>query len=196
MMPRTLLLLLLLAWPLTSVAADTAKVPRPQVVLETSLGAIVIELLDDRAPLSSRNFLDYVQAHFYDGTIFHRVIAGFMVQGGGFTADMHEKAVRAPVKNEAANGIRNARGTVALARTADPDSATSQFFINLAENNFLDHQDNSPRGIGYAVFGRVVKGMEVVDAIAAVPTANAGMLSDVPTTPVRLKSVHLAAPTP
>ena len=195
MMPRTLLLLLL-ACPLASVAADTAKTPRPQVVLETSLGAIVIELLDDRAPLSSRNFLDYVQAHFYDGTIFHRVIAGFMVQGGGFTADMHEKAARAPVKNEAANGIRNARGTVALARTADPDSATSQFFINLAENNFLDHQDSSPRGIGYAVFGRVVKGMEVVDAIAAVPTANAGMLTDVPTTPVTLKSVHLAAPTP
>ena len=194
-MIRRLLCLLLLLMPLGLRAADVALTAHTQVAVETSLGTIVVELLNDTAPLSSKNFLDYVQAHFYDGTIFHRVIPGFMVQGGGFGADMQQKGTRPPVKNEATNGLHNERGTLAMARTSQPDSATAQFFINLAENNFLDHHDTSMKGYGYAVFGRVVKGMEVVDAIAAVPTTTVDMMGDVPTTPVLMKSVHVLEPT-
>src|SRR5690606_17098977 len=141
------------------VVADDAT---PQVVLETSHGEITIELFADRAPLSTANFLAYVRAGHYDDTVFHRVIPGFMIQGGGFASDMSRKPTGDPVRNEADNGLANERGTVALARTQDPHSATAQFFINVVDNAFLDHQGQTPRGWGYAVFGRVSAGMDVV----------------------------------
>jgi len=159
----------------------------PVVVIETSLGTIRIVLNRAQAPLSVDNFLKYVRARHYDGTIFHRVIPGFMVQGGGFTPDMKEKATRPPVRNEAKNGIRNSRGTVAMARTSDPNSATSQFFVNVRNNHRLDFGIG---GAGYAVFGEVVEGMEVVDKIVAVPTTTKGGMVDVPVTPVFLKSAR------
>ena len=143
----------------------------PRVLLTTSRGPVTVELLADRAPETVRNFLEYVDAAFYDGTIFHRVIAGFMIQGGGFTADMRQKSTRPPIRNEAENGVKNTRGTLAMARTADINSATAQFFINLADNAFLDH---GARDFGYAVFGRVTAGMDVVDAIARVKTGRNG----------------------
>lgn len=152
------------------------------VVLTTSLGDITIELNAEKAPISVKNFLDYVDAHFYDGTIFHRVIKGFMIQGGGFTPDMQQKSTRPPIRNEADNGLKNVRGSLAMARTSIKDSATAQFFINLVDNSFLDH---GSRDFGYAVFGQVVQGMEVVDKIAAVQTGS----GDVPREPVLLKSV-------
>jgi len=155
-----------------------------QVLLKTTQGDIVIALDEEKAPLSAANFLAYVKDGFYDGTIFHRVIPNFMVQGGGMTADMGQKSNRPPIKNEADNGLKNLRGTLAMARTQTVDSATSQFFINLIDNAFLDHQDPSPQGYGYAVFGKVVQGMEIVDAIAAVATGNTGMHQNVPVEPV------------
>ena len=154
---------------------------RPVVIFSTSMGDITIELLSEEAPVTAKNFLDYVDAGFFDGTIFHRVIPGFVIQGGGFTADMNQKPTRAPIKNEADNGVRNLRGTLSMARTSDINSATSQFFINLKDNAFLDH---GSRDFGYAVFGRVVEGMDVVDKIAAVKTGNRGPHSDVPVEPV------------
>ena len=160
------------------------------VVMETSKGTIKIELDAEKAPATVANFLRYVDEGFYDGTIFHRVIGGFMIQGGGFRPDMTQKPTHGPVKNEAGNGLRNLRGTVAMARTSAVDSATSQFFINLADNAFLDHKDATPAGYGYAVFGRVVAGMEVVDAIAKVPTRVMGPYKDVPAEPVLIKSVR------
>ena len=190
MVPRTLFLLLMLAFS-SAFAADEAS--NPQVVLDTSEGSITIELLSKEAPLSVANFLDYVKAGFYAGTIFHRVIPNFMIQGGGFGADMAQKETRTPIKNEANNGLLNQRGTVAMARRADPDSATAQFFINLSENNFLDHQSESMSGWGYAVFGRVTAGMEVVDKIAAAHTTTLGPMSDVPSTPILIKSARLVA---
>jgi peptidyl-prolyl cis-trans isomerase B (cyclophilin B) len=157
----------------------------PRVRIETNRGTIVVELEPDKAPKTVANFLAYVRAGFYDGTIFHRVIPGFMAQGGGFTADFERKPTRPPIENEAGNGLSNRRGTVAMARTADVDSATSQFFINLVDNTYLDHRDSTPRGFGYCVFGRVVEGMDVVDAIAAIPTGPSGPFpGDVPTEPV------------
>lgn len=162
------------------VAADN-----PHVLLETSLGEIEVELQADRAPVSTENFLTYVDSGFYNGTVFHRVIPGFMIQGGGFDADMHQKQPRAPIKNEADNGLHNVRGTLAMARTQAVNSATSQFFINHKDNAFLDH---GSRDFGYAVFGKVVKGMDVVDQIAQVPTGNRGMYQNVPRTPVLIKS--------
>ncbi len=169
-----------------SVALQAAN---PQVLLKTSKGDITVELFQDKAPISVKNFLSYVDDKFYDGTIFHRVIKGFMVQGGGMTPDMHEKTAKAPIKNEAANGLKNARGTLAMARTPDIDSATCQFFINLVDNVFLDHQQGSPDRFGYAVFGQVVAGMDVVDAIAAAPTGTKGMHGDVPREPITIVSV-------
>ena len=154
------------------------------VKLETSMGDIQIELFEDLAPKSAANFLAYVKAGHYDGTIFHRVINGFMVQGGGLTKDMQEKPVNAPVGNEADNGLKNEPYTVAMARTADPHSATAQFFINVKKNDFLDHTDKSPDGWGYAVFGKVVKGHPVVNKMKAVPTSRKNMYDDVPVTPI------------
>lgn len=152
----------------------------PQVVLHSNKGDIVIELDADKAPNTVENFLKYVDEGFFDGTIFHRVIPGFMIQGGGFTAEMRQKEVHAPIANEAENGLKNARGTLAMARTNDPHSATAQFFINLTDNDFLNFKTASGSGWGYAVFGRVVSGMDVVDDIAKTPTGNKGMHQDVP----------------
>jgi peptidyl-prolyl cis-trans isomerase B (cyclophilin B) len=159
----------------------------PQVALDTSKGRIVLELFADKAPISVENFLAYVNSGYYDDTIFHRVIPKFMIQGGGFTADMKMKPGRSPIRNEADNGLRNERGTIAMARTPDPHSASSQFFINTVDNDFLNHKRKDPRGWGYAVFGRVVEGMEVVDAISAVKTGIQGRYQDVPVEPVVIK---------
>lgn len=186
-----LIIAALLACILGSAAADT---PAPQVVLETSHGDITIELFADRAPLSVANFLDYVRAGHYDDTVFHRVIPGFMIQGGGFASDMTRKPTRDPVRNEADNGLANDRGTVALARTQDPHSATAQFFVNVVDNAFLDHQGQTPRGWGYAVFGRVSAGMDVVDAIAATPTGMAGGRPDVPVETVFIEAARILDP--
>ena len=158
-------------------AADTTQGGRTVIILETSKGVIEIELNEEKAPISTENFLTYVDAGFYDDTIFHRVIPDFMIQGGGMTADMKQKSTRAPIHNEADNGLKNDRGTVAMARTSDIHSATAQFFINHKDNDFLNH---GGRDFGYAVFGRVTDGMDVVDAIAAVPTGNKGGHGDVP----------------
>ncbi|MDX1594574.1 MAG: peptidylprolyl isomerase [Gammaproteobacteria bacterium] len=164
----------------------------PTVVMNTSHGDIRIELDRENAPVTVENFLGYVRDGFYDGTIFHRVIDGFMIQGGGFTPDMQQKPTGAPIENEAANGLRNERGTIAMARTQVVNSATAQFFINLVDNDFLNHRDSSPMGYGYAVFGRVVDGMDVVDAIRKVPTGNVAGHGDVPTTPVVIERVTVA----
>jgi len=166
---------------LTLTLTGAALAANPQVNLQTNKGLIVIELYPDHAPQSVANFLAYVDAGFYDGTIFHRVIPDFMIQGGGFTADLEKKATRDPIPNEADNGLKNERGTLAMARTNDPNSATAQFFINHKDNAFLDHSGKNPRGWGYAVFGRVTDGMSVVDAIATTPTGAKGMFpKDVP----------------
>jgi cyclophilin family peptidyl-prolyl cis-trans isomerase len=154
--------------------------PNPVVRLKTSAGAVRIELYPEQAPVTVENFLSYVKDGFYDGTLFHRVIPGFMAQGGGFVSGMTQKETKDPIKNEAGNGLKNARGTIAMARTAVVDSATAQFFINVADNAFLDHTDDTPRGFGYAVFGKVIEGMEVVDKIVNVPTAAFGHFQDVP----------------
>ncbi len=160
-----------------------------KVKLETSVGDIVIELNEDAAPITTKNFLQYVEEGFYDGTIFHRVIPDFMIQGGGFTAEMMKKETRAPIANEASNGLKNARGTTAMARTSEPDSATAQFFINHADNDFLNYVDNN--NPGYAVFGKVVEGMEAVDKIAVVETGSQKGMDDVPTEPVVIKSANV-----
>jgi cyclophilin family peptidyl-prolyl cis-trans isomerase len=163
--------------------------PNPKVVLTTSLGVFTVELLSDKAPVTVQNFLAYLDAGFFDGTIFHRVIPGFMVQGGGFTPDIRQKPTRAPIKNEADNGVKNARGTLAMARTSDINSATAQFFVNLTDNAFLDH---GGRDFGYAVFGRVMAGIDVVDAIAKVKTGRQGAHGDVPVEPVVIQRVARA----
>ena len=147
-----------------------AGAANPQVEMKTSMGTVVIELYPDKAPLTIDNFLQYVKDRHYDGTVFHRVIPGFMIQGGGFGPDFSEKPVRKPVRNEAANGLRNETGTIAMARTPDPHSATAQFFINIADNEFLNFRFPTQEGYGYSVFGKVVKGMAVVNRIAAVQT--------------------------
>ncbi len=154
------------------------------VKLATSMGDITLELNPDKAPDTVANFLQYVQDGLYDGTIFHRVISTFMIQGGGFDAKMHQKPTRPPVKNEADNGLKNELYTVAMARTMDPNSATAQFFINVADNQFLNHTAKTMQGWGYAVFGKVVEGQDVVDQIKAVPTTSKGSFQDVPVTPV------------
>ena len=160
-----------------------------KATIETDLGSIELELDEKKAPLTVENFADYAKSGHYNDTIFHRVINGFMIQGGGFTADMDQKPTKEPIRNEAMNGLKNARGTIAMARTMVVDSATSQFFINLVDNSFLDFRNPTPQGFGYAVFGKVVKGMEVVDAIAKVPTGGRGMHQDVPVKPVVIKKV-------
>jgi cyclophilin family peptidyl-prolyl cis-trans isomerase len=168
-------------------SAEPAKAPaNPKVVLETSLGRIVLELDAAKAPKTVANFLGYVKSGHYDGTIFHRVIPGFMIQGGGMTADMGEKRTGAPIPNEADNGLKNERGTVAMARTSDPNSATAQFFVNTVDNKFLNHSGKTAQGWGYAVFGKVVEGMDTVDKIAAVKTGNRGPHQNVPLEPVTI----------
>jgi peptidyl-prolyl cis-trans isomerase A (cyclophilin A) len=181
--------------PAGAAPAPAAPTPPsgPVVVLETSLGTIRIVLNREKAPLSVDNFLRYVRARHYDGTIFHRVIHGFMVQGGGFTADMKEKPTRPAIRNEARNGVRNSRGTIAMARLTAPDSATAQFFINVKDNHRLDFGIG---GAGYAVFGDIVEGMDVVDRIVAVPTSSRNGHENVPITAVVLKTAREAAPRP
>ncbi len=161
----------------------------PTVQINTSMGPIVVELNSAKAPKTVANFLEYVKSNHYSGTIFHRVIPGFMIQGGGLTKDLHEKPTRAPIINEADNGLKNDVGTIAMARTGDPHSATAQFFINVANNGFLNHSSRDERGWGYAVFGKVVQGMDVVDKIAATPTS-----SDVPVKPIVIESVVVKKP--
>lgn len=165
----------------------------PKAVIETSKGKIVVELYKDKAPKTVENFVTLANKGFYNGIIFHRVINGFMIQGGGFNMAMEEKKTLTPaLQNEATNGLGNDRGTIAMARTQDPHSARVQFFINLKDNDFLNHRTSAdPRGWGYAVFGKVVQGMDVVDKIAAVPTGNAGYYQNVPTTPVVIQSVKI-----
>ncbi|GFO65235.1 peptidylprolyl isomerase [Geomonas paludis] len=163
----------------------------PVVVMETSMGTIKIELFKDKAPISVRNFLSYVKDAYYDGTIFHRVIKNFMVQGGGLDENMQPKKTKFAIKNEATNGLKNVRGTLAMARTAVVDSATSQFFINVVDNAFLDHAGKTPDRFGYAVFGQVIEGMDVVDAIRDVKTGNKAGHQDVPVEPVFINSVKL-----
>lgn len=165
----------------------------PRVRLATSMGDIVIELDPEKAPKTVENFLGYAQGGFYDGTVFHRVIDGFMIQGGGFTEDMTQKPTGEEITNEADNGLKNKRGTVAMARRGDPDSASSQFFINTANNRPLDHTGKSPQGWGYAVFGQVVEGMDVVDAIAKVKTGTKGGFQDVPVETVVIRKATVEA---
>ena len=160
-----------------------------KVTMETTMGTITLELDDAKAPETVKNFVAYAEAGHYDGTIFHRVIDGFMIQGGGFTRDMNQKPTREPIRNEAMNGLKNRRGTIAMARTMVVDSATSQFFINLVDNDFLDFQAPTAQGFGYAVFGHVTDGMEVVDKIAKVRTGFAGPHQNVPEEPIVIKRV-------
>mgnify|MGYP003599001017 FL=1 len=156
----------------------------PYVELETTMGNIVIELNQEKAPNTVANSLEYVKSGHYDGTIFHRVIDGFMIQGGGMDANMKEKSTNAPIQNEADNGLKNEVGTIAMARTSDPHSATAQFFINVKDNSFLNFSGKNPQGWGYAVFGKVTEGMDIVNKIKGVPTGKYGFHADVPTTPV------------
>ncbi len=169
----------------------TAGEKNPVVVMETSAGTIKIELFEKQAPITVANFLKYVDDKFYDGTIFHRVIPNFMIQGGGFEPGMKEKRTRAPIKNESANGLKNERGTLAMARTPRPDSASAQFFINLKYNDFLDRA-NARDKVGYAVFGKVIDGMDVVDKIAKVATGERAGHDDVPVQDITIKSVRRA----
>jgi peptidyl-prolyl cis-trans isomerase B (cyclophilin B) len=152
----------------------------PRVALDTNHGRIVLELYADKAPKTVENFLGYVTAGFFDGTLFHRVIPGFMIQGGGFDAKQKQKATRTPIQNEADNGVKNDRGTVAMARTGDPHSATAQFFVNLKDNGFLNHSGKNPQGWGYTVFGKVVEGMDAVESIAKTRTAPGSISEAVP----------------
>jgi cyclophilin family peptidyl-prolyl cis-trans isomerase len=174
-----------LSLALLALALSTAAWAQPTVQINTSLGPIVVELNSEKAPKTVANFMEYVKSGHYSGTIFHRVIRGFMIQGGGMTKDMNEKSTRAPIKNEADNGLKNEAGTIAMARTNDPHSASSQFFINVADNTFLNHSSKDERGWGYAVFGKVTQGMDVVEKIARSPT----WPGDVPTQPIVIESV-------
>ncbi len=166
------------------------------IVLHTNHGSISVELDFAKAPDTAANFLTYAREGFYDGTLFHRVIPGFMIQGGGFTPGMRQKATRAPIRNEAGNGLHNEAGTLAMARTSDPHSATSQFFINVADNAFLNHKGPTPDGWGYCVFGRVSGGMEVVQAIAGVATTRRSMHQDVPADDVVIERIEVVDPSP
>ena len=163
----------------------------PVVELDTNMGAIVIELNEKKAPKTVENFLNYVKSGHYDGTIFHRIIDGFMIQCGGMDAEMNEKATNAPVENEADNGLKNDKGTIAMARTQDPHSATSQFFINVKDNDFLNHTGKNMQGWGYTVFGKVTSGMDVIEKMRGVPTGRFGMHADVPKEPVVINSATI-----
>ena len=183
--PQFILACLLLCQSLLGLAADN-----PQIKIQTSQGDILVELYPDKAPKTVANFLQYVDEGFYTNTLFHRVIDGFMIQGGGFTPQFERKPTRAPVLNEADNGLKNSRGTIAMARTFEPHSATAQFYINVADNTNLDHTDKTPRGWGYTVFGKVVHGMDIVDTIKAQPTGPGGPFQrDVPKSPVIITGI-------
>jgi peptidyl-prolyl cis-trans isomerase A (cyclophilin A) len=186
----------MVAFACTAYAAEAPKPVKtagknPVVLVQTSMGNIKLELFEKEAPISVKNFLAYVNSGFYSGTIFHRVIPNFMIQGGGFTTDFKEKPTNSPIKNEAGNGIKNVRGTLAMARTFIIDSASAQFFINVKDNDFLNHSSNSMQGYGYAVFGKVIEGLDVVDKIAAVPTGMHGDFSDVPKKEVIINSMKV-----
>ena len=165
--------------------------PTAHVTISTTVGQMTLELDTDKAPKTVENFLSYANDGFYDGTIFHRVINNFMIQGGGFTADMEQKPTQAPVDNEANNGLKNERGTIAMARTQDPHSATAQFFINVQDNDFLNHTGENMQGWGYAVFGKVTQGEEVLDKIRSVQTGSQGGHQDVPTDPIIIESISV-----
>ncbi|WP_455204560.1 peptidylprolyl isomerase [Kaarinaea lacus] len=181
-------LILVMFFSQTSFAAD----PAPRVLLQTNMGNITLELNSEKAPASVANFLSYVNEGFYNGTVFHRVIDGFMIQGGGFTEDLQRKPTKAPIKNEADNGLKNDAGTIAMARTNDPNSATAQFFINVVNNDFLNFRSKTVRGWGYAVFGKVVEGMDVVDKIRKTPTGPSGPFrQDVPKTTIVIQSASV-----
>ena len=188
---RLLPVLLLACALLAAPQAIRAQGPDPVVKLETSMGDILVRLDARKAPMTTANFLEYVKAGQYDGTIFHRVIKDFMIQGGGMTASLREKTTRAPIKNEADNGLRNRKYTIAMARTNDPDSATAQFFINVANNDFLNHTAPNPQGWGYAVFGKVTAGQNVVDEIARVPTSTHGFYGDVPVDDIVIEKAEI-----
>lgn len=189
---RILILSMMLSLTTLSFATENKMTDtQPKVKLTTTLGEIVIQLNSEKAPVSSANFLTYVNEGFYNGTIFHRVIPGFMAQGGGFDTSFNQKAVHAPIKNEANNGLPNNRGTIAMARTPDPDSATAQFFINYKDNSFLNYTSPTPNGWGYTVFGEVIEGMEVVDAMAKQPTGNRGPHQDVPKTDIVIEKAEV-----
>jgi peptidyl-prolyl cis-trans isomerase B (cyclophilin B) len=181
---------LLLICTLALFSVGHAGAGNPTVAFQTSKGRIVLELYPEKAPGTVANFLAYVEAGFYDGTIFHRVIPGFMIQGGGFTADMKQKKALPPIQNEADNRLKNDRGSIAMARTRAPHSATAQFFINAVDNDFLNHTAKTERGWGYTVFGKVISGMEVVDAITKVPTGDRGRFQNVPTEAVIIESAR------
>ena len=186
-MKRMLCLTMLAALLGTGTARAEGK--NPMVLISTSMGDVKVELDEAKAPITVKNFLGYVNDKFYDGTIFHRVIPSFMIQGGGFDKDMNQKTAKAPIKNEAGNGLKNDTGTIAMARTNVVDSATAQFFINTKDNAFLNHRDESQQGFGYAVFGKVVEGMDVVRKIEAVSTGNKGGHQNVPLEAVVIKSI-------
>lgn len=190
---RILVLSLMLFLTTTFSFATENKMSDTQtkVKLTTTLGEIIVQLNPEKAPISSANFLTYVNEGFYNGTIFHRVIPGFMAQGGGFDTSFNQKAVHDPIKNEANNGLPNNRGTIAMARTPDPDSATAQFFINYKDNSFLNHTSPTPNGWGYAVFGEVIEGMDIVDAMANQPTGNRGPHQDVPKTDIVIEKAEV-----
>jgi peptidyl-prolyl cis-trans isomerase A (cyclophilin A) len=176
---------------LLAVHGGAALAANPTLEIKTSQGVLLVELYPDKAPKTVANFLQYAKDGFYNGTIFHRVIDGFMIQGGGFTTDMKQKETRASIQNEANNGLKNDFGTLAMARTPDPHSASAQFFINLKDNDFLNFREASVQGFGYCVFGKVTKGVENVQKIAKVPTGNAGMFQNVPTAAVVIESITL-----
>jgi len=189
--------IILVTFAASGVNAEVAKGPaqvgsvKPVVLLETSMGDILIQLDPQKAPLTVANFLNYVRSGFYDGTIFHRVARDFVIQGGGLTPELKPKPTNPPIQNEADNGLKNRRGTIAMARPIDVDSATSQFYFNLTDNRVLDHRDNSIQGYGYTVFGKIINGMEVVDRISLVETGKQKGMKYVPLTPVIIRSVRV-----
>jgi cyclophilin family peptidyl-prolyl cis-trans isomerase len=186
---RVLVACLVMAGSVSVAGAQEAE--NPVVVIETSMGEIAVELFRERAPRTVENFLTYARDGYYSGTVFHRVIPGFMIQGGGLTADLERKPTRPPIANEATNGLRNERGTVAMARTSEVRSATSQFFINTSDNVALDHKGMAPAEYGYAVFGRVIEGMDVVDQIEKVRTGSRGGHQNVPVDPVTITAIRI-----
>lgn len=187
---KCIFIIMLSLFFMAGTTAAEEKAGNPMVKVKTNLGSFTLELYPDKAPITVKNFLNYVDKKFYDGTIFHRVIPTFMIQGGGFMADMTKKATGAPIKNEADNGLTNTKGTIVMARTGEIHSATCQFFINVKDNKALDHKNVSTKGYGYAVFGKVIEGMEIVEKIKDVKTETKGQYGDVPVKPVVIKSIR------
>ncbi len=185
---------IILSYSTSVTPEETKKHENPMVLVETALGSFKIELYEKEAPITVKNFLNYVDKKFYDGTIFHRVIPTFVIQGGGFTPDMMKKSTGPPIKNEAANGLKNLKGTLSMARTGEINSATCQFFISVKDNSSLDHRDTSQKGYGYAVFGKVVEGMKVIEKIKNVKTTTKGMYKDVPVKPAIIESMRRIEP--